>query len=124
VSEGFIADGIKLDSGDVDPGAGAQGVSLVHSSDWDTVDLVGSGNGNKARLELLKSDDSLASESARKKDENSAGFNTTSESGSSWRVSSGMSGFIVGGVPLEVRFSWFIFSLLLDHLHRTMQVQD
>ena len=124
VSEGIVADGIKLHTGEVDLAAGAHGVDLVHSSDWDTVDLVGSGNGNQARLELLKSDDSLASESAGKKDENSAGFNTTSEFGGSWRVSSGMFGFIVGGVPLEVRFSWFIFSLLLDHLHRTMHVKD
>jgi len=124
MSESLVADGVKLDTREVDLAAGAQGVGLVHSSDWHTVDLVGSGNGDEARLQLLQGNDSLTSESSGKEDQDSAWFNTTSESGSSWRVSSGRFGFIVGRVPLEVRFSWFIFSLLLDHLHRTTTIKD
>jgi len=62
--EGLVSDGISLDTLEVDLGAGGEGVDLVHSLDWDAVDLVWAGNAKKTRLELLEADDSLSSESA------------------------------------------------------------
>ena len=61
---------------------------MVHSSDWDTIDLVRSGNGEKAGLELLEADNSLSSESTGKENEDSAWCATVSGLWRLWSVSS------------------------------------
>lgn len=92
---------------------------MVHSSNWHSVHLMGTSHGDQARLQLLKCDDSLSSESARKENKDSTGLDAASESWGSWSVSSWSGSLIVGVVPIELSSSGFIFSLLLDHLHRT-----
>merc|ERR1711998_644040 len=67
-SQGRITIG-GLDAGDVDLEAGAEGVDLVDSLQWDSIDLVRAGDGEEARLELLEADDSLSSESSCEEDE-------------------------------------------------------
>lgn len=104
--EGLVGDSISLDSLNVDLGAGGEGVALVHSLDWDAVDLVWAGNAKKTRLELLEADDSLSSESACEEDEDSAWLNAGSELWS-LRSASLWGGFdIIAWVPV----------VFLDHL--------
>lgn len=57
------------DLGDVDNGGGGDDLVGDGSSDWDTVDLVWSGDEEKSRLELLQEDDSLASGGTGEEDE-------------------------------------------------------
>jgi hypothetical protein len=118
VGEGLVSDRVELNTGHVHLGGGGDGVVLVDSSDWDTVDLVWTGDSNETALELLEGNNSLSSEPSGKEDENSAGLDTLSEFRSLWSVSSWGRDGVLCWVPLELSFSWFIFSLLLDHLHR------
>ena len=106
LGEGLVGDGICLDSCEVDLGAGAQGIDLVDSPDWHTIDLVGSGNGKKPGFELLEADNSLSSESSGEEDEDSAWFDTGSNSWSFWCVSLWSCCLIICWVPL----------VSLDHL--------
>ena len=122
LGEGLVGDGVEVDAGDVDLGAGGESVSLVHSSDGHSVHLVGTSHGDQARLQLLQSHNSLSSESARKQDQDTTSLDRASHLGSLRGVSSGSSSLIVGVVPIELSSSGFIFSLLLDHLHRSTQV--
>jgi len=103
--ESLVSDRSGVDTGKVDLGAGAEGIDLVHSSDWDTIDLVRSGNGEKAGLELLEADNSPSSESTCEEDEDSAWFDTSSLWGF-WSVSSWSFSLVICWVPL----------VFLDHL--------
>ena len=67
--------------------ASAEGIDLVDSLQWDTVDLVWSGNGEEAGFELLEANDSLSSESSSEEDEDGTGFDGGSLLWSFWSVS-------------------------------------
>jgi hypothetical protein len=62
-----------LSLGKVDLGGGGDNVSLVDTSQWDTVDLVGTSDEQKARLKSLKADNTLSAETASKEDEHGSG---------------------------------------------------
>merc|ERR1712195_400308 len=94
-----------VDTGKVDLGAGAEGIDLVHSSDWDTIDLVRSSNGEKAGLELLEADNSLSFESTCEEDEDLTWCDTSSL-WSFWSVSCWSFFLIICWVPC----------VFLDHL--------
>ncbi len=98
--EGLIGDLVGFDAGDADLGGGAQSVSLVHSSHWDSVDLVWSGDGNQSRLKLLQGNNSLASESSCEEDKDSTWLDTASKFWSFWSVSNGVLDFVFSGVPI------------------------
>ena len=93
LGDSFSSEASVSDSGDITDGnlgAGAHGVDLVDSSDWDTVDLEWSSDGKKAGGELLEADDSLSSESTSEEDKHGTWGDTGSELGSllSWVLSS------------------------------------
>ena len=73
---------------------------MVHSLDWDTIDLVWAGNAKKSGLELLEANNSLSSESSSEEDENSAWLNAFSQLWSFWSVSLWSFDFIICWVPL------------------------
>lgn len=77
-----IVDLRNIDSLDVDLGAGSQSVSLVHSLEGDTVDLVGAGNEEETRGQLLEENNASASEATSEEDEHSSWGDTLSELGS------------------------------------------
>lgn len=84
---------------------------MVDSLEWDTVDLVWSGNGKKSRFELLEANDSLSSESSSEEDKDGSGLNGSSLLWSFWSVSLWGLLDIFSWVPLE----------FLDHLKSKKQ---
>lgn len=104
--EGLIGDGVGLDSGHINLGGGSHGVALVHSLDWDTIDLVWAGDGEESALELLEHDDSLSLESSGEEDKDLAWCDTCSELWSFWSVSLWSLFDIICWVPI----------VFLDHL--------
>jgi len=73
---------------------------LVDSLQWDTVDLVWSGNGEEAGFELLEANDSLSSESSSEEDEDGSGFNGSSLLWGFWSVSLWGFSDIISFVPI------------------------
>lgn len=64
---------IDFDVRDVDLGRGGNDVSLVDTSDGNTVDLEGTSDEEKTRVELLKENDALATETTSEEDEDGTG---------------------------------------------------
>ena len=77
--EGGIVDFADINTSEGDGGGGGHGVNLVDALDGDTVNLVGSGNEEESRIELLEEDDSLSSESSGEEDEDATSFEASSE---------------------------------------------
>ena len=119
---GLLGEGLVVKSGfdtrDVDLQAGAEGVDLVDSLEWDTIDLVWTGDGEEARLELLEADDSLSSESSCEEDEDGSWGDGSSQFWGFWSVSLwGLLSGIISWVPV----------VFLDHLsskneHKNMSI--
>ena len=80
--EECVVDLGNINSLDVDLGGGGQSVSLIHSLEGDTVDLVGAGNEEEARGELLKENNTAATEATSEDNKDGAGGNTLAELGS------------------------------------------
>ena len=99
---------------EVDLGGCSQSVSLVHSLEGDTVDLVGAGDEEQTGGELLEEDNASAAEATGEEDQNGAGGNALSELGGL-----GLGGLLVvlllvfSGVPNE----------LFDHLKIPIEQQ-
>lgn len=90
---------VGLDTGNVDLGGGSNDVSGVDSSERNTVDLEGAGDEQSAVLKRLEEDNSLASESASKENEDSAGNKRRSDLGLVLDLGDGDLGGL-GDVPL------------------------
>jgi len=102
LSEVSIID-IGGDSSKRNLSGGREGVSLVDSLERDTVDLVRSGNEEQTRGQLLKENNSSASELAGEKNQDGTRGDISSELGRSFlgKLSSGEGdGLIVSLVPL------------------------
>ena len=69
----------SINSLDVNLSAGGQSVSLVHSLKGNTVDLVGAGNEEETRGELLEENNTSATEATSEEDEDAAWNNALSE---------------------------------------------
>jgi len=102
LSEGSVVDLGHIDTLQVNLGRGGESVVLLNASDGNTVELEGTGDGEKAGLELLKEDDSLSSESTREQDKDGAGRDGLSELGSAGLVSVRSRLGIFSRVPLEL----------------------
>ena len=79
-SEGFVVDGISLNTGDVDLSGGGDDGGLVDSSEGNTVKLEGTSDQEEARLELSQEDDSLALESTDQENQDGTRDDVSSKS--------------------------------------------
>ena len=100
--EGSIGNLVNVNSGEIDLGGGSDGVNLVDALDGDTVDFVGSSDEEESGIQFLEEDDSLSTESSGEEDEDTSGFETSSQFGSVLGLGSDLTGDVVGGVPLEL----------------------
>ena len=105
LEEGVI-DLRNINSLEIDLCACGQSVSLVHSLEGDTVDLVWASNEEKTGWELLEEDDTSATESSGKEDEDATWDNAPSELSSLGALSRLLVvlAFIVSGVPCELLY--------------------
>lgn len=78
-SEESIVNLASIDSSQVNLGAGGDDVSLVNSSEWNTVQLVWASDQEESALELLQEDDSSSLESTSQDDEDGSRGNAGSE---------------------------------------------
>jgi hypothetical protein len=62
-----------LSSGKINLGGGGNDISLVDTSQWDTVDLVGTGDQQETRLKSLDANNTLTTETTSEKDKDSSG---------------------------------------------------
>jgi len=91
-----------IDTGNVDLGAGGEGVNLVDALKGHAVQLVGTSHEEEAGLELLKEDDSVSAESAGKEYEHTASLDALAELGGAALLCSDLSLDVLCGVPLEL----------------------
>jgi len=61
-----------IDSTNIDLGGCSDNISLVHTTEWHTVDLVGASHKKKTRLQSLQADNTLSTETSREEDANSS----------------------------------------------------
>jgi hypothetical protein len=71
-----------LSVGKINLGGGGDDISLVDTSQGDTVDLVGTSDQQEARLESLEADNTLTAETSSQKDENGTGGDGSTDRGS------------------------------------------
>lgn len=67
---------LLVKAGQLDGCAGGNDISGIDSSEWDTVELVGTGNEEDTLWEVLEEDNTLATETASEEDEDSARLET------------------------------------------------
>ena len=101
-SESLVGDSRDINAGEADFGAGRNSVDLVNALKGHAVHFVWASNEKKATWKLLKEDNALSSESARKKDKDAASFNASAELGGLSFLCSDLSLLILCGVPLEL----------------------
>ena len=68
-----IVDVGYIDSTNINLGGGSNNISLVDTTEGDTIDLVGSSNKKKSRLQCLQADNTLTTETSREEDADSSG---------------------------------------------------
>jgi len=71
----------NINTSDVNLGGCGNHVSLVNSLDWDTIDLVWSGDQEETRRKLLQENNTLSTETTGKKNDNSSGGDGSSQTG-------------------------------------------
>lgn len=98
--EVLIGDLVNVDTGEVNLGAGGDGVNLVDAFEGHAVDLVGTSHKQEAAVETLKENNSRATESTAEQDQDLAGFNTLAQLGDASLLSSWLSLLVFCGVPL------------------------
>ena len=79
--EECVVDLGSINSLEVDLGGGGQSVSLIHSLEGDTVDLVGAGNEEETRGKLLEENNAAATEATSEDNQHGTGGNTLAELG-------------------------------------------
>jgi hypothetical protein len=81
--------GVNVETGQVDLGGGGDDVGLVDALEWNSVDLEGTGDKEKTRLELLQEDDTLTTEATRNENEDRTRLDGVSELGGTMDMLSG-----------------------------------
>jgi hypothetical protein len=71
---GDLLEGLRIDSREVDTGAGGDHVASVHPSEGNTVDLEGSSDQEDTLGQVLEQDDALAPETTSEEDQDSTGL--------------------------------------------------
>lgn len=74
VGGGGLLDGLLVNTVDVDARAGRDHIAGVHPSQRNTVDLEGTSDEEDTLVEVFEEDDTLATETAGKEDQNSTGL--------------------------------------------------
>ena len=100
--EHLVTDLGNVDALEVDLGAGGDGVNLVDAFERHAVDLVWAGHSEQTTVQSLQENNSLATESTREQDENSAWLETLAKLGDAGLLGSGLSGDVLCGIPLEL----------------------
>lgn len=95
-----IVDAGNIDSTNIDLGGGSNTVSLVDTTEGNTVDLVGSSNKKKTRLQCLQADNTLSTETSREEDADGSGGEGGADLGGVLLLGAGVlgTGNVVGGV--------------------------
>lgn len=72
LGEEVVLDGSNVGTGDINGSGCSNDVSLVDTSEWDTVDSVGSSDKEESASELFEEDDALSTETSRQDNEDGA----------------------------------------------------
>jgi len=100
--KGLVGDLGDINAGDIDLGAGGNGVDLVNALKRHAVDLVGAGDQDESGFELLEENNSLSAEPTGEEDKDAAGGNATSELSGFRLLGADASLLVISGVPLEL----------------------
>mmetsp|Transcript_10604 Transcript_10604/g.21189 ORF Transcript_10604/g.21189 Transcript_10604/m.21189 type:complete len:209 (-) Transcript_10604:42-668(-) len=89
-----------IHSTDIDLGGGSNHISLVDTTEGNTVDLVGSSHKKKTRLQCLQADNTLSTEASREEDADGSGGEGATDLGGVLLLGAGVLGLghVVGGV--------------------------
>ncbi len=95
-----IIDAGHINSTNIDLGGGSNNISLVDTTEGNTVDLVGSSNKKKTRFQCLQADNTLSTETSREEDADGSGGDGGADLGCVLLLGAGVLGLwhVVSGV--------------------------